>query len=92
MGITLGVADRSKLGGDECSGHVLSGGKVEGRSLVELLWVKYGISVGPCYGISDGRDLWNIEFGSWKRKIDRSPLGDSLGAYSGSEGGSSGEI
>ena len=48
MGITLGVADRSKLGGDECSGHVLSGGKVEGRSLVEFLWVKVGTEVVPC--------------------------------------------
>ena len=40
LGITLGVVDRRKLGGDECSGQVLSGGKVEGRSLVEFLWVE----------------------------------------------------
>ena len=29
-GITLGVVDRSKLGGDEVSGKVLSGGSCEG--------------------------------------------------------------
>ena len=40
MGITLAFEDRSKLGGYSLSGKVLSGGKVEGRSFVEFLWVK----------------------------------------------------
>ena len=31
---TLGVSDRIRLGGDEVSGEVLSGGKVEVRLLV----------------------------------------------------------
>ena len=30
MGVTIGDADRSKLGGDEGSGIVLSGGSFEG--------------------------------------------------------------
>ena len=36
LGIILGVASRSKLGGDKLSGQILSGGKVEGRLLIDL--------------------------------------------------------
>ena len=42
--------------------------------------------------MSYGRDLWNIAVGYRKRKMDGSPLGESLGVESGTKGGSSGEI
>ena len=38
-GITIGVVYRSKIGYDELSGQFLSGGKVEGSSIVEFLWL-----------------------------------------------------
>ena len=68
MGSTPVVADRSKLGCDEGSGQLLYGGKVEVRSLVEFLWVEVGTEVGPCDGMSDGRYLCDILFGSWTKK------------------------
>ena len=42
--------------------------------------------------MSDGRYLQNIMVWSWTRKIDGSPLGESLVAQSGYKGGSSGDI
>ena len=36
-------------------------GKVEGRSLVEFLWVEVGTEVGPCDGISYGMDVGKLE-------------------------------
>ena len=36
-------------------------GKVEGRLLVELLWVEFETELGPCEGISDGRDVVKME-------------------------------
>ena len=35
-------------------------GKVDGRSFVEFLWVKVGTEVGPCGGISAGRDVGKL--------------------------------
>ena len=35
--------------------------KIEGKSLVDLLWVKVGTKVGSCDGISDGRDVGELE-------------------------------
>ena len=32
-------------------------GKVEGRSLVEFLWVDFGTELDPCDGITDGGDV-----------------------------------
>ena len=55
--MTLGVADRRKLRCDELSGKVLLYGKVEGRSLVEFLWVKVGTEVGPSDRILDRKGL-----------------------------------
>ena len=92
IGITLGIADRSKLGVDKFPGQVLLGGKVQCGSLVQLLWVEVGTEVGPCDGMSDERDLWNIAVGSWTRKMDGSALVESLGAEYGAEGGSYDEI
>ena len=46
LGIKLRVADRSKLGGDEGSGKVLSGGKVNVKSLVDFLWVEVVTELG----------------------------------------------
>ena len=92
MVITLGVADRSKLGCEKLSGQVLLGRKFKVWSLVELLCVEVGTEVGPCDGMSHGRDLWNIVVGSWTRKMDGYLLVESLGAEYGAEGGSYGEI
>ena len=50
-GILLLVSDRSKTGVVEGSGKLLSGGKVEGRSLVEFLGLTIGTEVGPCDGM-----------------------------------------
>ena len=36
-------------------------GKFEGRSLVEILWVKVGTEVGPCDEILYGRDVGKME-------------------------------
>ena len=36
-------------------------GKVEGRSLLEFLWVEVGADVGSCDGMSDGRDVVKLE-------------------------------
>ena len=36
-------------------------GKVEGRSLVDILQVKVGSEVGPCDEISYGRDVGKME-------------------------------
>ena len=68
LGITLGVVERRKNCGKERSGQVLSCGKVEGRSLVEFLGVKVGTEVGPCDGMSEGRDFWNVVVWSWTKK------------------------
>ena len=75
MDITWGVADKIKPGVDEVSGQVLSGVKVYCRLLVEFLWEKFGIEVGPFVGMLDERYLWNIAVGYWKIKIYGSPLG-----------------
>ena len=90
--MTLGVADRRKLRCDELSGKVLLYGKVEGRSLVEFLWVKVGTEVGPSDRILDRKGLQKILVGSWTIKMDGSPLGQSLGTEHGDKGGSSGDI
>ena len=73
-GITLGVSDRSKLGGDKGSGQVLSGGsceddiygKDEDIPLVDFLWAEFGTEIGPCDGRSAGRDVEKME-GSGER-------------------------
>ena len=41
-------------------------GKVGERSLVDLMWVEVGTEVGPCDGMSDGRDFGKME-GSCER-------------------------
>ena len=35
--------------------------KVMITSLVEFLWVEVVTKVGPCYGMSDGRDVGKLE-------------------------------
>ena len=40
-------------------------GKIEGRLLVGFLWLKFGTEVGPCDGMSNERDLWNIVVWYW---------------------------
>ena len=92
LGITLVVLDISKLRWDELSGQVLSGGKFQERSIVDLLWMKVGTEVCPCGGNSDGGDLGNIVVGSWTKKVCEYPLVESLGEESRVKGGFSGDI
>ena len=58
-------------------------GKVEGRSLVEVLWGEVGTELGPCDGMSDGR---------YFVKLEGSVMGESLVSESGTEIGSSSEM
>ena len=59
---------------------VVSGVKVEVRSLVDFLGVKFGTEVSPYDDMSYGRDLWNILVGSWTKIMYGYPLGESLSA------------
>ena len=63
-----------------------------GRSLVDFLWIEFGSEVGHYDGMLYGRDFWNIVVGCWTRKMDISPMRESIGKESGAEGGSFGEI
>ena len=40
LGVALGFVERIKLGGDERSGQVLSGGNIERDLFLEFMWVK----------------------------------------------------
>ena len=35
--------------------------KVEGRSIVDILWVEVGTEIGPCDGMSDGGYFGKLE-------------------------------
>ena len=50
-GILFLASYGNKTGVVEGLGQLLSGGKVEGRSLVDLLGLTLGTEVGPCYGM-----------------------------------------
>ena len=63
-----------------------------GRSLVDFLWIEFGSEVGHYDGMLYGRDFWNIVVGCWTRKMDISPMRESIGKESGAEGGSFGEM
>ena len=98
LGIKLRVTDIIKLGGDKGSGQVLSGGKVNGSSLVDFLWVEVvtelgmdgyllGESLGEKTGAEGGLsgEISGVE-------LDVSVLKESLGLEYGTEEGSPGDM
>ena len=48
------------IGFSDKTSEVNEGEKVEGRSLVDFLGVEIGTEVGPCDGMSDGRDVGEL--------------------------------
>ena len=47
---------------------------VEGRSLIEFLWIEVETEVGPCDGMSYGRNVRKLEVSGERKSIENGDM------------------